>query len=209
MQPRYKYISSDQVLTTTKFKLGIEGTTSCDAALRIYMQEGLGMLPSFDLTEYKTCVIPICDFKAKLPCGFIRFVEPNGIRIDNDSKYGCYYPRTVNNVMFKSDGRFACWGNIQLNNGFIYFDSDISATEVHLYYLSVLLDEQGRLKIPQSHSPVIQEYLLYQYYETRGDNRYLNHYSRWVRGVKQVKSRSVMPNVNEWEEIHLIMNSLL
>lgn len=111
--------------------------------------------------------------------------------------------------MFKCDSACNSWGNIQLNNGYIYFDSDVTATEVDLYYLSVLLDENERVKIPKSHSVVLQEYILYQYYETRGDNRFLHHYGRWGRGKKQLKSRSVMPNNNEWEEIYLIMNSLL
>lgn len=211
MQPRYEYTTSDQVLTTAKFKLGIEGTTVYDAALRIYMQEGLGELPSFDMTEYKTETIEICDTPhkmAKLPCGFIRFVEPNCIRL-RDSSGNCWFPRTTNNVMFPSNRN--AWGHsdIQLNNGYIYFGSNITATEADVYFLSVLLDESGRAKIPVSHSRTVQEYMMAQWYETRGDNRFINHEAKWARGKRQLKAKSLMPNINEKEEIYLIWNSLL
>lgn len=209
---KYSYTTSDQVLYGAKMKLGITNTAS-DAVLRYYIQEAIKAIPSFDLTEYRDCVLDICDTPhkmAKLPCGFIRFSEPNAIKIRNDERHGSYFPRTVNNVMFRhGNDNNNYWGDIQIANGYIYFDSSITAEEVHVYYLSVLLDENDKLKIPESHARVIQEYLLYQHYETRNDNRYLNHMRRWKNGKDMLKGQSTQPDVNGKEEIYQIVNSYL
>ncbi len=209
---KYAYTTSDKILTTSKMKLGIT-TTTMDAALRIYIQQALGEIPSLDLTEYKTATLDICDEPhkmAKLPCGFIRFAEPNAIRFRDNNTGECHFPRTVNNVMFRHSGSYSCRGDIQINNGYIYLDTGVTATEVDIYYLSVLLDENDRMKIPVSHARPIEEYLLYQVYETRGDmNKAVWHQGLWARGKRMVAAKSKLMNVNDKEEWFEISNSLL
>ncbi len=224
MYPRYEYTNSDKILGQAKTELGITSTEH-DFYLRESMLEAAREIPSFDMTEQKVETIEICDHKAKLPCGFIRFNEPNCIRV-YDEFGGCYYPRTINNVMFQhqrsntvqtmSNGESTTvdswnWCNgIQLNNGYIYFSNDINATEAHVYFLSVLLDENDRPKMPLSHGRVIKAYMKYQWTDTFGDaSKAARYYSKWANGKKALKGQANMPNINEKEELFLIWNTLL
>lgn len=210
---RYELITSDEVLTECKFMLGISNTTTYDASLRIYMKRALGEIPSFDLVEYKTAILPICDEPhkmAKLPCGFVRFSEPNSISL-TDEHNGCYYPRVVNNVMFRNrrESQDNWNGDVQIANGYIYFDSNITASEVHIYYLSVLLDETDRPLIPQSHARTVQEFMMYQHRRTAGDNRWQENQLRWANGKRMLKGQSNTMDVPQKMEVFQVMNSLL
>jgi len=212
MYATYSYIDSDDVLFMAKTKLGLKGVTTCDSDLRLYMQRALGELPSFRLGEYKNATLTICDTPHKmavLPCDFVRFCEENPITLNDDS-FGCYHPRTVNNVLQKNTTGFSCNGNVQMVNGNLYFDSDVTATEVGIYYLAVITDEFGRKPVPESHAESVEEYMCYMYYRSIGDRANAADAKwRWSRGKKWVKAKYTQPNTNEKEEIFLIRNSIL
>lgn len=204
----YETDTMANVLLGAKEKLGIEGTTTHDAKLIRFGREALNLLPSFRLGETKIETLKICDFKTQLPCDFVRIIEPNGLRYRfSDS---CYYPLAINGITFQNDGRYSCAGNVQMANGWIYFDNTILADEVDILYLAVNKDENGRLIIPASHSPAMQEYMCYFFYRSIGeralasDSRY-----RWGDLRKKVKADSNKENANEFWVICNIMNSFI
>ena len=208
---RYEYTSSDEILTKCKFRLQLAGVTTHDAELRLSMSAALGELPSRDMVEEKWVRdIPICEAPHKmieLPCGFVRFNEPNCILMKDVAGH-CTYPRVRPGTVHGGKNWWrGC--DIQISNGYIIFDSETTAVTVDIYALFVKLDEQtGKLVIPVSHTEAIISFMMFQYYETRGDRRAQFHYARWGRGKKSVKSKTNNPDVPDNQEIFIIRNSL-
>jgi len=208
---RYSYSSSDEILTKCKFRLLLSGVTTHDAELRLSMSAALGELPSRDMVEEKWVRdIPICETPHKmieLPCGFVRFNEPNCILI-KDAAGHCTYPRVRPGTV---QGGKNWWRgcDIQIANGYIVFDSDTTAVTVDIYALFLKVNENGKLVIPDSHTEAIISFMLFQYYEARSDRRAQAHYARWCRGRASVKSKTNNPNVPENQEIFIIQTSLL
>lgn len=212
MYATYEYTESDEVLIMAKTKLGISNITTGDSDLRLFMRRALGELPSFQLGMYKNETLTICDEPhkmAKLPCDFVRFPEQNPITLTG-TEWGCYHPRTINNIIQHNTTGNRCYGNVQMANGNLYFDSSVTSTEVGIYYLALVTDAKGRQPIPLSHSEAVEEYMCYMYYRLQGDRaNAADSKWRWSRAKKWCKAQSIRPNTNEMEEIFLIMNSLL
>lgn len=226
---KFTEISIQEVLARTKLQLRIADTTEHDSYLQLMVLEAVRHLGTLSGFIKKQCEINIIDKKSELPKDFYRLL---GIR-------ATAYPLSNGNNPFLSansncvtqvyvDKRFLndCGCGItsnmtvdfnngfQLQNGFVFWNSDIGAATATLAYLALNTDASGRLMIYEDYERALSNYACWQFtlsypelYNIGLTREYKNTWiaqKAWVRGNDAAASFQ-----QDKHEIMAVMNSLL
>lgn len=155
--------------------------------------------------------------KAKLPCDFIRFNEPNGLRIDAGGGYW-WYPRIVNGAnWYATTSVYPTWAAASVQDGYVYLSSDLSEYGLDAQYLcfnyqAVLTDENGNLLVPLSHGRACRAYAKWRYAQTNyerfpADLR--NDFKEeWKWCKLDAKATAAIPDAAKKQQIYRVVNSL-
>lgn len=217
MYATYDYVSAGTLLQETKMELDLLDTTSLDWLLKKYLKDAMGELQSIGVVKTKVAEVEICDLKAKLPCDFIQFNQPNGIRIQSGDYW--FYPAVVNGAEWYTSPQYtwAQWAVCSVLDGYIFFSSDlddlgIAYNTVCLNYQAVLTNENGELVVPKSHKRACIAYAKWKYAQTYHDKVPRDIRAEWNRewalGKKYAKALAALPDATQKQMIYRVMNSL-
>lgn len=171
----YDVIAPEYVLAGVKQNLGIKNSTEDDLYLLDLINEGAKEIRSPLSFVPAIAQLQIVDAKAKLPIGFVRFAKGNfPIRyvgqdglIPENAPYTA--PAFVNNEFFTASpfqnfSSLAPWnGMVNVVDGYIYFEGNVTEQFVKIAYLSTRLDEQGNVVIPAVAERTIKAYACWKY----------------------------------------------
>ncbi len=223
-EPTYEYTTLDKIVARAKIRLGIENINTQDLFLRDCAIEAAKEMSTQQDFLQKTAVLEICDFKAQLPCDFVRFnrgntANPplvftvNGV-VRNDS------PFYANFSAVWTDGPFltalpyptptGCGVPvINLQDGWIFFSNNIDAHECTISYLAINLDEAGKLQIPANNERPIFNFVMYQYAQRNGEPQsvYQDYNRLWTQGKLEKRGLSNLLDTFQRAKLVAIMNS--
>ena len=214
MTGRYETISVKEVMAGCKMQLRLKDS-SHDDFLALYIHEGIRHLNCLSLFVKKQCTIEIVDLKSKLPDGFqqllgLRYSKTTDGKIKHqnmlyiDKKYINSPSTTVSNYE----------DTFQINNGYIYYNNDVNATEATLSYLGLNIDEFGNMVVYSDYERALRAYGCYNFalsysedYKEATIQRYEN---TWRAQKAYIKSSDVQQDFkNRKYEMSKIMNAFL
>lgn len=142
--------------------------TKKDATIDLYIMKSVNEMKSY-LNVKGCCVtLDICDNKAAIPCNFKRLIQ---LVSDHQDELGQHY--VYDNFTF--DGHSIWTSNtkrFKIEDGYIIFPSDIEATQVDMYYLGYITDDNGFPILRKSHEPYYFRYVGYWFGAKIKDSRY-------------------------------------
>ena len=200
MPGRFSTITVDEVLASAKMQLRLTNTTEFDDFLEILINEALRSLNCLSLLEKRQCDLDIIDLKSELPVGFqrllgLRFLKTNSVSGD-DICFNLLYvdKKFLNDCKCNTSGRNLVnfTETFQIQQGFIFYNSDIGATEVTLAFLGFNVDEFGRIEIFERYERALRAYACYKFtlsypedFKESTTQRYQNEWraqKQWIRG---------------------------
>lgn len=142
--------------------------TKKDVTIDLFIMEAAKSMKSY--LDVKGCCVTldICDHKSPIPCNFKRLVQ---IVSDCQNELGEHY--VYDNFNF--DGHSIWQSNtrrFKIEDGYIMFPSDIEATQVDMYYLGYISDEQGFPILREAHELYLFKYAAYWFGAKIKDNRF-------------------------------------
>lgn len=205
-------ITNAQVITRTKFRLGLTNTTLADAYLEKLINEGAQMVDSRQTYIISQTVIPIDCHKATLPQGVLeviayRFntqgcsgccmgnpnVTPGTLDVNMAPSCGCPMWYVANrNVLTNWNGygqsvAYAC-DYFAVQGNYIQFPTSIVATEVTVYYRGFNTDCDGIMVLDERSERALSAYAAYQYSMTYPQNYAREVRAEWAKEWKAQKA---------------------
>jgi len=195
---RYETITVNEVVASAKMQLRLTNTTEFDDFLTLYVNEAVRNLNALSLFTKKQATIEIIDLKSRLPDGFqtllgLRFskttagdtVFQNMLYIDK--KY-INDPNKLNTSDFQD--------TFQIQNGFIFYNSDVDATEATLAYMSLNIDDFGHLIVFADYERALRAYACYKYalafYEDFKESTTQRYENEWKAQKRYIKGSDVL-----------------
>ncbi len=167
---KFDTITIDEIIASTKMQLRITDTTTSDDYFELMANEALRHLNCLSLFKKRQCTMDIVDLKSKLPKGFQRIL---GLRFSSTNVSGnenCYNLVYIDRKFLNSCGCDTSAFNLanyvdsfQMQHGYIYYNSDIGATEATLAFMGLNLDEYGRLIVYEDYERAIRAYLCWMF----------------------------------------------
>lgn len=214
--PTFEYVTIDRILAECKIELDLQGTTDDIRITRWIIEAVNEMQTLLDYVE-KTAVLQINNAQAVLPCDFVRFDRPHPILftqdgVTTDNSFLDNYSLTYNGAAFLTNSPFGQFlSTAEVQDGRIYFSTNITSTQCTISYLSISTEEDGSLKIPIINKRPIIAYVGYKYLRAtagRGDLM-LDYKNEWTYGKLDRRGKSVIPDSLQKEQIARIMNTTL
>ena len=227
----YDFIGLDYIVSGAKMKLGIRDYTIDDIFLKDIANRGVKRMRIFGTMVHAIAQLEIIGLKAKVPKGFIRtvskepivFVDATGnIVSGNDPNTIIYatgnvasfgYPIPANDGFFKNNpNSFSYQGNVQIENGYICFGSDITAQYFKLAYLSANIDPSGQILIPSFCEDTLMAFICWEYTRSNVDkygNMYQSYEVEWKNGKAYCRGLANLPSSLNYSLANYIMLSLI
>lgn len=221
--PTFGYTTLKKILAKAKFDLRLEHTTTQDIYLQKYivdcvpaMKTGLDILP-------QKAVLPIKDFTAKLPFNYIDLINDNLAPIifttngiPDPSAYFNFFDYTYSGYgvfLINIIGSFEpYWGVpvIQIQNRYITFSNQITATECSIRYNGLNVDEEGDIKIPLTNEAPIVAGVKFKYKkdENMPPSSWLEDKREWTDGIKDRRGEAAKLNPFQQQRINYILNRM-
>lgn len=207
------YISIQEPIANAKAQLGISYATE-DHYLQLKAFEAeLQIASSYTITR-KSTLVTITDFQAEVPQGFHSLVQ---LRLVNDS--ACEYPSYIKKSFYRVnpdspntfENSFA--PSFDINDGVIYFSTDVTATQCEIAYNAYNTDEDGYPRIHHTHEVAIVNYVCWQYtlsnYDRFPDNIRTTYERTWRKKCDQARAKSKMPDPVERTYMRMLWNNHL
>lgn len=169
-------ISVDQVIASTKMKLGIPNISDYDVELEVFINEGIRHLSTNQLFVKKPCVLELEDGKDRLPSGFrkllgVRYLPP--VTVVGVSGIEC--PLTSCLPILYIDKRFAAGcgcdnlnrtedfiSSCEIRDGWIYFTrSPNDGSRVEISYMGFATGDDCNLLIHPDYERALSAYARY------------------------------------------------
>lgn len=198
----FEQITTEYIVAGSKLKLGIRDSSEDDLYLADLVNLGVKRLRNLFTLVPAVAQLPIVDFKAKLPEGFVRFNHPIPITFTDEFgkavTQGVGNPVFVNNAFytnspyeFGADQSTRVSGSYNIVNGYIFFSSGTTATHCKIAYLSTNVDEDGEVAIPAIAEDALTAFVCWNYCRT-----YFQKYSavandyklEWMNGKRHLKA---------------------
>jgi hypothetical protein len=187
MQGKFDYISTEQVLTFAKVRLGLTDVTDFDDELSLYINEGARHLNNPQTFVPKKADLDFTHGQAKVPCGFQKFIAVYfaGVNVFYAAK------KYFNTIDYDGTNTIDSKGTVDIING--YLDVGCSQDGVGtLWYEGANIDDEGWFLIPSSSERGLVAYACGNYkmerpaiYGNNAGQPQLNLYSaqkRWLNG---------------------------
>lgn len=214
--PTYKYITIDQLLAESKIELDVQGTND-DIRIIRWIIEGLDEMQTLWDYLQKTVVLDIANSIAVLPSDFVRFNRPHPILftqegLTSDNTFLDNYTLTYNGSAFLVNAPYTPFlTTAEVQDGKIYFSSNVTETQCTISYLAANLDENGSIKIPAVNKRPVIAYVGYKYLRAtagRGDLM-LDYKTEWTQGKLDRRAKSALLDSLQREQMSRIMNTTL
>lgn len=208
----YNYVTLRQVIANAKLRcmphLSASDTTWDMFFKSAAIEASKEMMTALDFNEY-TRTLEICDYIAILPSNFVMFDKPQPLVFTVDGQVG-----TANSVdlPYNNSLSVSYIGNAFIvnspysgtfNNGFqptinvqdgkLYFSTNITNTECTISYLGVNVDENGVMQIPEMNARVIMYFLISEFKRANGINGWQTDQALWSQGKKDRKGKANLP----------------
>lgn len=214
--PTFQYVSIDRILAECKIELDLQGSAD-DIRITRWIIEAIDEMKT--LLDYLqiTAVLDICNAIAVLPCDFVRFNRPNPIiftevGLATNNTFGDNYSLTYTGASFLTGAPFGqCATTAEVQDGKIYFSSNITSTQCTISYLAVNMTEDGAVQIPIANKRPIIAYVGYKYFRaTSGRGDVMKDFKdEWVKGKLARRGESATLDSLQKEQMSRIMNTLL
>ncbi len=217
-----EYIDLEYLLSGLKIALHIQNTTEEDFYFTDILNRGLRRLRNNGIFLSAEAQLPIDgNNQAILPDGFNKFVKAWPIVFCDaagkavKSPYSA--PSYINNTFFKCSPYdppdFVCGGTVNVEDGVIYFSSDVTAQWCKIRYQSTNLDCFGNIRIPAVAEETLLEWGQWQY-KMRNEDRYSQttiqtHKILYSNGKKMLKGLFNLPDSVKREYIGSRVNSII
>jgi hypothetical protein len=222
-EPTYSYTTIDKIVARLKIRLGLENTNTQDFFLRDCVIEAAKEMSTAQDFVQNTAVLEICDFKAQLPCDFVRFnrgsganpplvFTENGVAI-NRAFYAGFQVVWTDGPFLTALPYPAVMGQglptMNIQDGYIYFSNNIDALECTISYLAINLDEAGKLKIPANNERPIFNFGMYQWAQRNGEpaSVYQDYNRLWTQGKLEKRGLSKLLDTFQRDKLIAIMNA--
>ena len=148
--------------------------TKKDVTIDLLIVDAVNEIQSKLNTSGFTVTLEICDNKAPVPCNFKTLVQiVSDACDDNGDNY--YY----DNFRFDGHSIWTCGTNrFKIENGYIIFPSNIEATQVDMYYIGYVMDENGFILLRKAHEPYYYRYAAFWFGGHIRDARY-KMFEKW------------------------------
>lgn len=131
-----------------------------------------------------------------------------------------YAPVFTNNTFFKDspfEDNLLYGGSVNVQNGYLYFSSNVTAEYVKIAYLGVNFGENGKMLIPAYCEDALVNYAAREWCTTQlaitGEGKYMNLYNifnkSYIAGKNKAKATPLMPDSLEYNFINYLMASLV
>jgi hypothetical protein len=163
----YDTVPIDYARDGAKLLLQLRHTTEYDDVLDFHITRGIQRLKINSTVVKNNCKIPVCNgFSAKLPKGLIQLLAirvPCGETVENsDAERGVNYTIYIDKNFFKDcndSSSYGSWENtMQIRDGYIYFNQEISEAEIEIAYKGTNVDENGDMIIYERYLPALEFY---------------------------------------------------
>lgn len=162
----YSTITMDQIVASAKMRLRLQDTSN-DLLLNLFAEEGCRELKTLSLYSKQQECLTIVDNKAKLPCGFQKLL---GLRFTDSTSGDCFNYLYVDRKFLSDCGCNSIDSNVadffqsmQIQNGYIFFNSDTTATEASIAYMGLNTDEDGNLIVYEDYERAVRAYACYMF----------------------------------------------
>jgi len=219
----FEFITSDYVVAGAKMRLGIKNSTEDDLYLKDLCNTGVKRLRNLLTLVPAVAQLPIVGGKAKLPQGFVKFpkgnypiIYVNSAGVADPANIRGIAPINNNNPFFTDtpfpigQGFYPYGGICNVENGYLFFEGEITAQNVKIVYLSTNIDLDGEVQIPAIAEDTLVAFICWQYGLTIGNNPNLTATSErtFKSGKQWLKGLSAMPESNENPYLYNQMNKL-
>lgn len=221
----YTEISIEDVIARTKMQLRIANTGEHDDFLQVLIMEGLRQLECLSLYTKQQCDLTVCDRRAKVPDGMMKFI---GMRhkFTNDldrvqCSYVYYWDKAFmndcgcNNLTFPANSQVLFQG-MQIQNGYFVFNDNISDDDiVTIAYLGFNLDKDKNIKIYERYERALMYYAMWNFADSYPANIYpepkiLRWRSQWVQQKAHLKGLDAADNFrNTKREVGIAFQALV
>ncbi len=165
-----KYVEIDirDIISSAKMELNIDNMDNDLYFLKL-ANEGIRQLDCLSIFTKQCKVLPICDNKVKLPCGFNQFIglyysDLDGRSINNGLLYFDTSLLNQNNIAYPQNGYFVNYnGSFQIVGDYIIFGSSVQHDSVSLIYFGLNVDEDGFMKVYDYYERALTAYICYKY----------------------------------------------
>lgn len=170
----YEFVTIDSIIAASKMRLGIRDSDECNMYLKDLCIEGFKKIGARQSYVQAVLQLPVENARAKLPGNFcmvnkfngVAFVEADGEAAPQNN--GWAEPAYTGNPFYKNSP-YNGWSissyceSFNVENGYIYFDSNVSAEFVLIACLVTAQDENGDIVIPESYQNFLIPYCCWQY----------------------------------------------
>lgn len=222
-------ISTEQVLTSAKFRLRLSETTIADAYLEKLINEGAMHLGALRTYSVQCKELTIDCYKAKLPDYFEQFLAAQfpsgtcscgcGCNDDPDTltiSGGCPVWYVNRDVLTNFNGTGCSYyaNFFDINAGYIVLPSTTTATHIKVWYQSLNVDDDGLMIIDSQWERGLSAYAAFQYAVVYQESYSPEQRSSWSAEWKAQKGYNIgRDNIKRFEldkhAICQLMNSIL
>lgn len=224
MNPTYKLIPASQLLASIKVDLRLTDINTEDLYLKRQMIQAINeMSTTTDFIE-KTETLEIDDnFCAELPCDFVTFDRGNVLNppliftVDGQivlSVHQTYFTAYFNNQPFINNSPYPQFDSgvptLNIQNGTIYFSTNIPTHQCKISYLAVNTDSAGNVLIPAGNERAISNYVCYRYHLSLKEpqNVWWEYKTVWTNCKLAARGQSQLLDTYERALLTATMNSL-
>ena len=192
MLPIYNSISEEEIISRIKAELRLVDTSEHDLFLEILIREGLASLNCLTQLQKKQCTLIMEDGKFKLPNDLVSFIalrpkcsDDKFIYADLDflNKCGC-----------DITGLSGLYG-VQIQKGFIFFNSNLEIEEADIVYMGLWIDENGKRVVFERYERALTAYACWKFSRSwfENYNQYImqEYKNEWILQRDKLKAEDV------------------
>lgn len=161
---RYDSVSLEEAIASAKMMMRLDNT-DYDIVFEKWGHDALRHIDGLDTYVLRESTLEVCDYKVKLPCGFyslvaLTFIDENGVCSE-----GVYInrPYLTSCGCDITEGVIDYEGSFQIQDGYIYLASDITATEIKLVYRSLNVDDDGLIRMYEWQERAVTAYICWRF----------------------------------------------
>lgn len=157
-------IGQEQVIASAKMELGLSGSHA-DLLLSKWCDEGVRSLSCLSIFKTLSAELEVIDGRAKLPCGFHKFVmlrtSCGDARFDNWVYADIPF---LTSCQCDITDLYTDWSRLfNIQDGYIILSSDVGTDTLSLVYEGLNVDENGLMKIDERYERALTAYMCYKY----------------------------------------------
>ena len=171
---KYKEIDIRDIISSAKMELNIDNMDNDLYFLKL-ANEGVRQLDCLSIFQRQEKVLPICDGKVQLPCGFNQFMvlhfcdstqQNSGQQLYLNSPFLKQFNVDTTSIINTSsrNGFFVNYaGTFQIVGDYIIFGSETTATQCNLIYFGLNTTEDGMMKVYDYYERALTAYLCWKF----------------------------------------------